>query len=130
MRVLIDECAPKALERFLSEKGHECPPVQEAGWFGKRNGELLDLAETNFDVFVTVDANLPYQQNLTDRKIAVVTLRARTYRMVIRRRAYCACLPCFVWASSMPILVRWALIPLRGVVRWEVGCALGFGARP
>ncbi len=48
MKVLIDECAPKALKNFLAKQGHECLTVQEAGWSGKQNGELLRLAETAY----------------------------------------------------------------------------------
>ena len=70
MRVLIDECTPKALKRVLADHGHECRTVQEAGWAGKKNGELLSVAENAFDVLVTVDTNLRYQQNLARRKIA------------------------------------------------------------
>jgi predicted nuclease of predicted toxin-antitoxin system len=81
MRVLVDECAPKALKVFLSKHGHECLTVQEAGWSGKENGELLALAETRFDVLVTLDTNLRYQQNLTGRKIAIVVLQASSNRL-------------------------------------------------
>ena len=49
MNVLIDECAPKALKAFLTKHGHESRTVQEAGWAGKQNGELLKLAEAQFD---------------------------------------------------------------------------------
>lgn len=52
MKVLIDECAPKALKIFLSKQGHECLTVQEAGWSGRQNGELLNLREAGFDVLV------------------------------------------------------------------------------
>jgi hypothetical protein len=45
MKVLIDECSPRALKRHLADHGHECVTVQEAGWAGKKNGELLDLAD-------------------------------------------------------------------------------------
>jgi hypothetical protein len=55
MKILIDECSPKALKRHLADHGHECLTVQEAGWAGKKNGELLDLAEPRFDVLVTLD---------------------------------------------------------------------------
>jgi hypothetical protein len=58
MRVLIDECAPKALKYFLAKHGHVCRTVQESGWFGRQNGELLALAEIEFDVLVTIDTNL------------------------------------------------------------------------
>jgi hypothetical protein len=54
MKVLIVECAPRALKSFLSRNGHEGLTVQEAGWGGKENGELLAEAETEFDVLVTV----------------------------------------------------------------------------
>ena len=64
MRILIDECAPRALKKHLMNHGHEYRTVQEAGWPGKQNGELLRLAEAAFDVLVTVDTNLSYQQNL------------------------------------------------------------------
>jgi predicted nuclease of predicted toxin-antitoxin system len=64
MNVPIDECAPKALKAFLTKHGHESRTVPEAGWAGKQNGELLKLAEAQFDVLVTVDTNLRYQQNL------------------------------------------------------------------
>jgi predicted nuclease of predicted toxin-antitoxin system len=58
MKVLVDECAPRALKKHLIIYGHECRTVREAGWSGKQNGELLSLAETAFDVLVTVDTNL------------------------------------------------------------------------
>ncbi len=67
MKVLIDECAPRALKNFLSKHGHESLTVQEAGWSGKENGELLAIAETEFDVLVTLDTNLRYQQNIRAR---------------------------------------------------------------
>ena len=71
MRILIDECAPRAFKKHLINQGHECRTLQEAGWSGKENGELLSLAEATFDVLVTVDTNLQYQQNLTRREIAI-----------------------------------------------------------
>jgi predicted nuclease of predicted toxin-antitoxin system len=59
MKVLIDECAPKGLKHSLATHGHESLTVQEAGWSGKQNGELLALAETKFDVLITVDTKSP-----------------------------------------------------------------------
>lgn len=91
MKVLIDECAPRALKVFLSNKGHECRTVQEAGWSGKENGELLNLAENIFDVLVTLDANLRYQQNLSGRKIAIIILVASTNRLVDLSPLFPAC---------------------------------------
>jgi hypothetical protein len=60
---------PRAMKLFLFSNGHDCLTVQEAGWAGKRNGELLELAEDAFNAFVTLDTNLQYQQNLAGRKI-------------------------------------------------------------
>jgi predicted nuclease of predicted toxin-antitoxin system len=60
MKVLIDECTPRALKYALAAHGHESLTVQEAGWSGKENGELLAPAEAKFDVLVTLDANLRY----------------------------------------------------------------------
>jgi len=81
MRVLIDECAPRALKNFLAKQGHECLTVQEEGWSGKQNGELLALAESAFDVLVTLDSGVQYQQNLAGRRIAIILLRALSNRL-------------------------------------------------
>lgn len=81
MRILLDECVPKALKRAISSAEHSCLTVQEAGWAGKTNGELLDLAESAFDVMVTLDTNLRFQQNLAGRRIAMVVLAARSNRL-------------------------------------------------
>ena len=55
---------------------HEVQTVVELGWSGVKNGKLLAFAATEFDVFVTVDKNLPYQQNLAALPIAVIVLDA------------------------------------------------------
>ena len=73
MKVLLDECLPKRLADRLS--GHEIKTVPQMGWAGVKNGELLALAEKEFEVFLTVDQNLPFQQNLSRFKIAVVIVR-------------------------------------------------------
>ena len=78
MRILLDECLPRRLKRGLS--GHEVQTVPEAGWASRRNGALLELAETRFDVFVTVDRNLSFQQDLRGSEIAVVVLVAKGNR--------------------------------------------------
>ena len=78
MRVLLDECLPR---RLAAEFGnHEVRTVPQAGWASKSNGELLDLAEGRFDVFVTVDRGLAFEQNLRDRTLSVVALRAVSNR--------------------------------------------------
>lgn len=72
MKVLVDECVPFKLVRLLI--GHEFTTAQTKGWGSYKNGQLLALAETEFDLFLSCDRNLEYQQNLKGRKIAVVLL--------------------------------------------------------
>jgi hypothetical protein len=72
--VLLDECVPRKVRHELPE--HELRTVVEAGWSGEKNGQLLRLAAEQFDVFLTVDANVQYQQNLAGLSIAVVVLLA------------------------------------------------------
>ncbi len=91
MKVLIDECAPKALKMALAASGFDCTTVQEAGWSGQENGELLALADASFDVLVTIDLNLRYQQNLTGRKIALLIVHARSNRVVDLEPHFPAC---------------------------------------
>lgn len=80
MRVLLDECVPRKLKNHLL--GHECATVPDAGLAGKKNGELLSLAEqAGFDVFLTVDHGIEYEQNLAQRKIAVVVIYAKSSRL-------------------------------------------------
>ena len=74
MRLLLDESLPVKLRRSLPE--HDVRTVVEMGWSGVKNGKLLALAANAFDAFVTVDKNLPYQQNLTTLPIAVIVLDA------------------------------------------------------
>ena len=81
MNILIDECVPRKFKFDLITPGRTCSTVQEAGYAGKRNGALLALAETKFDVFITLDKNLPSQQNVTGRKIAIIIIRARSSRL-------------------------------------------------
>ncbi|MFN0104884.1 MAG: DUF5615 family PIN-like protein [Bryobacteraceae bacterium] len=79
MRILLDENLPRKLAGYLM--GHTCRTVVECGWSGKKNGELLGLADPQFDLLLTLDKNLPYQQNLDTRGIAVLIVRARSNRI-------------------------------------------------
>ena len=79
MKILLDECVDWRLARELP--GHEVSAVHEMGWTGVRNGELLALAAKQFDVFLTVDRNLSFQQPTQTFDIAVVILRASTNRL-------------------------------------------------
>ena len=75
MRVLLDEQLPHRLARELI--GHDVCTVTQQGWAGAKNGELLRLAESaRFQVFLTADRSLQFQQNLTTLKLAVVVLVA------------------------------------------------------
>ena len=79
MRILLDENLPRKLAAHLA--GHQCRSVAESGWSGKRNGELLALADPLFDVLLTLDKCLPYQQSLQSGQIAVLIVRARSNRI-------------------------------------------------
>ena len=74
MRILIDECLDWRLSRGLP--GHTVSSVQKMGWSGIKNGKLLALAEANFDVFLTGDRNLSFQQNIPSLCLAVIVLSA------------------------------------------------------
>ena len=79
MKILLDECVDWRLAHELA--GHEVSAVYEMGWAGITNGELLSLAAGQFDVFLTVDRNLSFQQPIQNFAIAVVILRAPTNRL-------------------------------------------------
>ena len=72
MNILLDECTPRVLKRLLS--GFEIATVQELGWTGITNGALLRMVEDRFEVLITTDKNLRYQQNLSGRRFAVIQL--------------------------------------------------------
>jgi hypothetical protein len=80
MRILLDECIPRKLKKLLAP--HPCASVAEAGWTGWKNGELLAAAESSgFQVFLTIDRGIEYQQNLSIRRISVVLIRAKSNRL-------------------------------------------------
>jgi predicted nuclease of predicted toxin-antitoxin system len=80
MKILIDECVPRKLKYSLPD--HEFHTVPEAGLAGKKNGSLLDLAESaGFEIFVTMDKGLEYEQNLAGRSMAILILRAKSNRL-------------------------------------------------
>ncbi|MEK7727390.1 MAG: hypothetical protein AAB354_03190 [candidate division KSB1 bacterium] len=75
MKVLLEECLPKRLKRELP--GHVIVRVQEMGWSGIKNGALINLIKSSdFEVFVTIDGNLEYQQNLRAINFALIVLGA------------------------------------------------------
>jgi len=73
MRILFDQATPVPIRRFL--QGHTVSTAAQQGWHQLENGELLNAAEAaGFDVLITTDKNMRYQQNLTGRKIAIILL--------------------------------------------------------
>jgi len=80
MRILLDECVDWRLLRDLAE--YDAKTVKQLGWEHVDDGTLLALAAMQFDAFVTVDKDLPEEQNIANFDIAVVVLRGRTTRLV------------------------------------------------
>ncbi len=73
MRVMLDECVPVRLKRWLPD--HEVNTVTGLGWSGIKNGRLLRLlVEGGYDAFVTADKNLEYQQHLPGLPLAILVL--------------------------------------------------------
>ena len=79
MKVLLNEnLLLKVAARLV---GHECRTAVVCGWSGKKNGDLLAPADKQFDVLLTLDKNLPYQQTLDTKRIAVMIVRAQSNRI-------------------------------------------------
>lgn len=81
MRILLDECVPWPMRRLLT--GHECTTAQKRGWGGVKNGDLIRLAEGEFDLFITSDQNLRYQQNLAGRRLPILVLSTNDLRRIL-----------------------------------------------
>ena len=79
MRILLDECVDRRLSHELV--GHDVKTAQQMGWRGIKNGELLTLASAHFDVLVTSDRNLSFQQHVSSFPIAIIVMQARTNRL-------------------------------------------------
>ena len=79
MRLILDECIDRRLAKEFV--GYEVKTVPQMGWAGIKNGQLLALVAAEFDVFITVDRNLSFQQNLPQFNIAVVVLQASSNRL-------------------------------------------------
>ena len=80
MKILLDECVPWPMHRLLTD--HSCTSVRAQGWSGIRNGDLLQRAEAEFDLFITSDQNIRYQQNLVGRSIAILELSTNDLRRI------------------------------------------------
>jgi hypothetical protein len=81
VRILIDECVPFPIRRLLI--GHESITAQKQGWGGVKNGDLIRLAECEFDLFITSDQNLRYQQNLAGRRLPILVLSTNDLRRIL-----------------------------------------------
>jgi hypothetical protein len=105
MKILLDECVPWPMHKFLT--GHECLTAQQRGWGGIKNGDLIGLAEKEFDLFITSDQNIRYQQNLAGRQIAILELSTND----LRRIQAAAELICSAVATMQPREFRRLEIP-------------------
>jgi hypothetical protein len=84
MRILFDQGTPRPLRRYLTT--HAVDTVYEQGWSTQRNGVLLATAEgAGYDLFITTDQNLRYQQNLTDRRLAIIVLGTTAWPAIQRQ---------------------------------------------
>lgn len=103
MKVLLDECVDRRLAWEIV--GHDVKTVPDVGWAALKNGDLLARAEQEFDAFVTVDRNLPFQQDLSRFSVAVIVLRAPSNRLSDLR-------------GLMPQLLAVLPVAKRGEVTW------------
>lgn len=74
MQILLDEDIPRRFAQLLV--GHDVNTVPRCGWAGVKNGKLLTLAATRFDVFITMDQNIEFQQNLATLPVAILVIEA------------------------------------------------------
>jgi hypothetical protein len=79
LNLLLDECIDRRLAKQL--KGHTVKTVPQMGWATIENGRLLALAEGRFDVFITVDRNLSFQQHLPKYNVGVIVIQSRSNRI-------------------------------------------------
>lgn len=79
VRILLDNCLPADLAAHI--RGDEVKTAVEMGWDGLDDGPLLDAVEGQFDVLITADKSLPFQQQLSSRSFAIVILRAKSNRV-------------------------------------------------
>jgi hypothetical protein len=100
VKILFDANTPAPLARFL--RGHEVVRADELGWQGLENGALLDAAEqAGFDLLLTCDQNVRYQQNLASRKLALVILSSNHWPTLRRIAARIATAVDFVQTGNI-----------------------------
>jgi predicted nuclease of predicted toxin-antitoxin system len=81
MKILFDECVPWPMQRILAS--HSCTTVQAEGWSGIRNSELLKRVRNDFDLLITADQNILYQQNLAGATISILELSTNDLRRIV-----------------------------------------------
>jgi predicted nuclease of predicted toxin-antitoxin system len=81
MKILLDECVPWPIRKLLTD--HECSNPFKCGWSSATNGDLLELAKDHFDLFITADKNLRYQQNLEGRSLPILELSTNDLRRIL-----------------------------------------------
>jgi predicted nuclease of predicted toxin-antitoxin system len=100
VKILFDANTPAPLARFL--RGHDVTRADELGWQGVENGALLDAAErAGFDLLLTCDQNVAYQQNMTGRKLALVVLSSNHWPTLHRVAARIATAVDFVQTGQI-----------------------------
>ena len=85
MNILLDECAPWPMHKLLT--GHSCTTAVRQGWGGIKNGELIGRAEGEFDLVITTDQGIRFQQNLSGRRIAILELSTNKLRRILAASA-------------------------------------------
>lgn len=85
MKILLDECVPWPMHKLLAS--HSCTSVQAEGWTGIRNSELLKRAEADFDLLITADQNIVYQQDLSSNTLAILELSTNDIRRILAHAA-------------------------------------------
>lgn len=81
MKILLDECVPWPMHKILT--GHTISTAQREGWAGIANGQLLQKCQGKFDLFITSDQNMQYQQNLQGRSVAILLLSTNKLRKIL-----------------------------------------------
>ena len=84
MKILFDQCTPVPLRKYLS--GHSVNTAFECGWSQLQNGELLEISEKEgYQLLISTDQNLKYQQTLSDRHLAIIVLLSASWPRIQRR---------------------------------------------
>lgn len=80
MKILFDQGVPYPLKKLI--ENHDISTAYDCGWSSLQNGELITRAEKNFEIFITTDKNLRYQQNLKNRKVAIIVLPTTSWKII------------------------------------------------